>query len=221
MVLDPLLRFNWIFYAIYSHDLQHSALLSFGVSLSEVCRRGIWSLFRVENEHCTNVGRFRASRDVPLPYDIHPPSETASIKETEAESLYIPAKTGGKEPHRGLPAHPSAPPAASGVDVEEALAAPASGSLRRRPAATAGSPPIQRGIARVGTIMTEAHAQDFERKRKPGTARPSSRYEEQHMDSGESSDENDEEEEMETILSDREDINDVQGILRRQRDLAA
>lgn len=218
MVLDPLLRFNWIFYAIYSHDLQHSALLSFGVSLSEVCRRGIWSLFRVENEHCTNVGRFRASRDVPLPYDIHLPSETASLKETEAESLYIPAETGGKEPHRGHLARPNAPQAASGVDVEEALNTPASGSLRRRPVTAAGSAPIQRGIARVGTIMTEAHAQDFERKRRPGTERPSSRYEERHMDSGESSDENDEEEEMETILIDREDISDVQGILRRQRD---
>lgn len=29
---------------------------------------------------------------------------------------------------------------------------------------------MQRGIARVGTIMTEAHAQDFERKRRPGGA---------------------------------------------------
>ena len=218
MVLDPLLRFNWIFYAIYSHDLQHSALLSFGVSLSEVCRRGIWSLFRVENEHCTNVGRFRASRDVPLPYDIHPPSETASLKEIEAESLHIPAESGKKKLHREPLARPHVSQAASGVDVEETPKAPASGSLRRRPTAPAGSAPVQRGIARVGTIMTEAHAQDFERKRRPGTERSSSRYEEPHMDSGESSDENDEEEEMETILNDREDINDAHGILRRQRD---
>ena len=219
MVLDPLLRFNWIFYAIYSHDLQHSALLSFVVSLSEVCRRGIWSLFRVENEHCTNVGRFRASRDVPLPYDIHPTSETASLKETEPGSRYVPADIAGKEPRRSPPARPNESQAASGIDVEEALGAPASGSLRRRPAAPASSPSVQRGIARVGTIMTEAHAQDFERKRRPGIARRSSRYEEQQMDSGESSDEN-EEEEMETILSDREDIRDVQGILRRQRNPA-
>lgn len=220
MVLDPLLRFNWIFYAIYSHDLQHSALLSFGVSFSEVFRRGIWSLFRVENEHCTNVGRFRASRDVPLPYDIKPPSETASLKETEAEGLYIPAETPGKRPRRSPSAHPNVSQAASGVDVEEALGTPATGSLRRRPAAPAGSPSVQRVIARVGTIMTEAHAQDFERKRRPGMERSGSRYEEQQMESGESSDENDEEEEMETILVDREEINDVQGILRRHRDSA-
>ena len=30
----------------------------------------MWVLFRVENEHCTNVGRYRASRDVPLPYEV-------------------------------------------------------------------------------------------------------------------------------------------------------
>ncbi|KAL8746411.1 MAG: hypothetical protein Q9184_007751, partial [Pyrenodesmia sp. 2 TL-2023] len=54
MVLDPILRFNWIFYAIFSGSLQHSALLSFMVSLSEVLRRAMWTLFRVENEHCTN-----------------------------------------------------------------------------------------------------------------------------------------------------------------------
>ncbi len=66
MALDPILRFNWIFYVIFTNNLQHSALLSFMVSLSEVLRRAMWTLFRVENEHCTNVGRFRASRDVPF-----------------------------------------------------------------------------------------------------------------------------------------------------------
>lgn len=53
LVADPILRFNWVFYAIFADDVQHSAVLSFFVSLSEVCRRGLWMLFRVENEHCT------------------------------------------------------------------------------------------------------------------------------------------------------------------------
>lgn len=48
MVVDPILRCNWIFYAIYSNEIQHSAMLSFSVALSEVLRRGIWTLFRVE-----------------------------------------------------------------------------------------------------------------------------------------------------------------------------
>ncbi|KAF5110016.1 hypothetical protein DV454_004919 [Geotrichum candidum] len=47
-----------------------SAKVSFFVALSEVFRRFIWTFFRVENEHCSNVQRFRASRDVSLPYQI-------------------------------------------------------------------------------------------------------------------------------------------------------
>ena len=53
MTIDPIIRFNWIFYAIYAHDAQHSSLVSFFVAFSEVLRRGMWTLFRVENEHCT------------------------------------------------------------------------------------------------------------------------------------------------------------------------
>lgn len=53
MVIDPILRFNWIFYIIFKSNMQHSALLSFSLSLSEIIRRGIWTVIRVENEHCT------------------------------------------------------------------------------------------------------------------------------------------------------------------------
>lgn len=53
MVIDPIIRFNWIFYAIYWQDLQHSSIVSFFVAFTEVLRRGMWQLFRVENEHCT------------------------------------------------------------------------------------------------------------------------------------------------------------------------
>lgn len=70
MIADVLLRFNWVFYVAFPQELQHSAILSFLVGFSEVTRRGIWTIFRVENEHCTNVGRFRASRDIALPYSI-------------------------------------------------------------------------------------------------------------------------------------------------------
>jgi hypothetical protein len=68
MIMDPILRFNWIFYAIYTHDAQHATIVSFAVSLSEVLRRGLWTLFRVENEHCSNIKKEKASRDLPLPY---------------------------------------------------------------------------------------------------------------------------------------------------------
>lgn len=85
MVIDPILRFNWIFYAIFAHDVQHSAVLSFFVALSEVTRRGIWVIFRVENEHCTNVARYRASRDVPLPYKL-PTESTDAIADPEIDA---------------------------------------------------------------------------------------------------------------------------------------
>ncbi|KAK5021450.1 Xenotropic and polytropic retrovirus receptor 1, partial [Cryomyces antarcticus] len=53
MIVDPIIRFNWIFYVIFDERLQITALLAFFVALTEVCRRGVWTLFRVENEHCT------------------------------------------------------------------------------------------------------------------------------------------------------------------------
>ncbi|CAK1366168.1 Protein SYG1 [Cercospora beticola] len=85
MVLDPILRFNWIFYAIYTSDTQHSSIVSFLVSLSEVLRRGMWTLFRVENEHCTNVENAKASRDVPLPYKVPMGGSTACLVHGSSE----------------------------------------------------------------------------------------------------------------------------------------
>lgn len=162
MVLDPILRFNWIFYVIFTNELQHSALLSFMVSFTEILRRGIWTLFRVENEHCTNVGRFRASRDVPLPYEI--PSPTPSVVE-ESRDRFSAHQDGAASGQL----HLTSSQMASGAQVAPDLTQPASGSLRRRQGTPSmAASPVQRGIARVGTIMTQAHAQDFERKRRPG-----------------------------------------------------
>ena len=226
MILDPILRFNWIFYAIFSDELQHSALLSFFVGFSEVCRRGMWTLFRVENEHCTNVGRFRASRDVPLPYEIRSPSPSTTEEEPQSHP--------SPELHRHplpLQASPSSAGTSSNLEAQ-----PQSGSLRRRQTLT--NTPIQRGIARVGTIMTQAHAQDFERKRKPDVPESASPFHGARTTAGvESSDEEDEEEEEEEEGSEvsggqaeedggeerranEEDVQDVQDadeILRRHR----
>lgn len=68
MLVDPVLRFNWVFYTIFAHDTQHSSIASFCIGFAEVTRRGLWTLLRVENEHCANVAQYKASRDVPLPY---------------------------------------------------------------------------------------------------------------------------------------------------------
>ena len=225
MILDPILRFNWIFYAIFSGELQHSALLSFFVSFSEVCRRGVWTLFRVENEHCTNVGRFRASRDVPLPYDM--PTPTPSTPEETEEPRPHPSPE--QHRHAAPPFQRSPSSAATSSNLESQ---PQSGSLRRRQTLT--NTPIQRGIARVGTIMTQAHAQDFERKRKPDVPEAASPYHGARTAGVESSDDDEEEEEEgseasavpaegngddgEVRRADEEDVQDVQDaeeIIRR------
>ena len=221
MILDPILRFNWIFYAIFSGELQHSALLSFFVGFSEVCRRGVWTLFRVENEHCTNVGRFRASRDVPLPYDVPTPSPSTP---EEGEGLHS-HPTPEQHRHPGpFQASPSSAGSSSNLEAQ-----PQSGTLRRRQ--TLSNTPIQRGIARVGTIMTQAHAQDFERKRKPNIPEAASPFDRARTAAVESSDEEDEEEDgseagasraageegEEGRRADEEDVQGAQEILRRRR----
>lgn len=215
MILDPILRFNWIFYAIFAHDLQHSAVLSFFVGFSEVCRRGIWTLFRVENEHCTNVGRFRASRDVPLPYEI-PVSPTSSLDEDLRIDDPLPGEQSPQK-HRRQSSQPEPVPVPSEAALENAVSDPSTGSLRRRGHAQTAATPVQRGIARVGTIMTQAHAQDFERKRKPGLEQRQSRFDVPQTGGASSDEEEEDEEEDEEERADTGEIMDAQGILRRQR----
>ncbi|KAJ2779756.1 Signal transduction protein [Coemansia javaensis] len=72
MVLDVTLRFVWIMqlsptFFSFGHSV-HRTTLSFIAALLEVVRRAIWNFFRVENEHISNCGRFRATIDIPLPF---------------------------------------------------------------------------------------------------------------------------------------------------------
>ncbi|KAL6154711.1 Xenotropic and polytropic retrovirus receptor 1 [Exserohilum turcicum] len=172
MCIDPILRNNWVLYTIIPLQVQHSAVTSFCVSLSEILRRGMWSVFRVENEHCTNVGRFRASRDVPLPYYI-----PVSAQEDEDHSSGIPRgpQTIDEEqpdeqqaptPTQGVLNRPAT---ATGADVEPA---PPTSTRKRRGTSDSFRPsPLQRAFTHVGDIFRDAHAQDFERKIKPELGR--------------------------------------------------
>lgn len=150
MIIDPILRFNWIFYAIYTHDLQHSTICSFLVALSEVTRRGIWTAFRVENEHSSNVARFKASRDVPLPYDLEIGSRDSLTVEQQAiaESATATA-TASSTITPSLSRHRSRTTA---LETQPSEAS----SVAHRPTRTFTS------------ILANAHTQDFEKKRKPG-----------------------------------------------------
>ncbi|KAM4056331.1 EXS family protein [Hirsutella rhossiliensis] len=172
MVADPVLRFVWIFYAVFTHNTQHSTFISFMVSLMEVFRRGLWSLFRVENEHCANVAQYKASRDVPLPYSIEPlmarASETSSpvLQTEEQQQQQEELQQQQQQPEQQQsPQQPQNKRPEAKHSNSTAVAHPL-GSLRRR-AYTTSAQTFSRMIA-------EAHRQDFEKRRKPPPATESS-----------------------------------------------
>lgn len=218
MVVDPILRFNWIFYAIFENEIQHSAILAFVISLSEVCRRAMWTLFRVENEHCTNVGRFRASRDVPLPYEItlHANEEFSSVERHDTQpsppDLADHVGTSSSRPH-----------ASSGADLENAAtrsSMPSPSTVRRRNRYSSASmpfdSPIQRGMVRMGTAMATAHAQDFERKRRPSTFRSDKGKQKEEPEEYLNSSDEDEGEDPE----DEQNVIDAEAIMQRHRSIS-
>ncbi|KAI2643164.1 EXS-domain-containing protein [Xylaria nigripes] len=157
MVIDPILRFSWIFYAIFTHSVQHSTLTSFLVSCSEVLRRGMWALLRVENEHCSNVAQYKASRDIPLPYDLphEPLIEQTSIDEASQKTHEaFPTTDFGQVPAREQEAQDNQALPYQSATMEE-------GGLRRRRISQLSRAKSIRGI------MANAHRQDFVKKRLP------------------------------------------------------
>ncbi|KAI8022543.1 hypothetical protein LOK49_LG03G00703 [Camellia lanceoleosa] len=61
MVLNVLLRFVWLQTVLdYQVSFLHKQTLAAIVAVLEIIRRGIWSFFRLENEHLNNVGKYRA-----------------------------------------------------------------------------------------------------------------------------------------------------------------
>ena len=77
IVVDVILRFIWIVYIAFPGQLQQLAITSFGLAAAEVFRRFMWMFFRLENEHRTNVTLFRASRELPIPYNLSRKVEAA------------------------------------------------------------------------------------------------------------------------------------------------
>ncbi|BBG94269.1 ERD1/XPR1/SYG1 family protein [Prunus dulcis] len=70
MVLNVLLRFAWLQTVLgFDVSFMHGQTMVAVVASLEIIRRGIWSFFRLENEHLNNVGKYRAFKSVPLPFN--------------------------------------------------------------------------------------------------------------------------------------------------------
>ncbi|XP_062111545.1 phosphate transporter PHO1 homolog 3-like [Humulus lupulus] len=68
--MNVLLRFAWLQTVLnFQVSFLHRQTLIAIVSLLEILRRGIWNFFRLENEHLNNVGKYRAFKSVPLPFN--------------------------------------------------------------------------------------------------------------------------------------------------------
>ncbi|XP_048427452.1 phosphate transporter PHO1 homolog 3-like [Pyrus x bretschneideri] len=70
MVLNVMLRFAWLQTVLnFNVSFMHTQTMISVVASLEIIRRGIWSFFRLENEHLNNVGKYRAFKSVPLPFN--------------------------------------------------------------------------------------------------------------------------------------------------------
>ncbi|XP_022946078.1 phosphate transporter PHO1 homolog 3-like [Cucurbita moschata] len=70
MALNVMLRLAWMQTVLnLKVPFLHKEGLVAIVASFEIIRRGIWNFFRIENEHLNNVGKYRAFKSVPLPFN--------------------------------------------------------------------------------------------------------------------------------------------------------
>uniref|UniRef100_A0A060T282 ARAD1C23254p n=1 Tax=Blastobotrys adeninivorans TaxID=409370 RepID=A0A060T282_BLAAD len=136
MVIDPIMRFSWVLYAVFSRQIQQSAKISFIVALIEIVRRFLWVFFRVENEHCSNVVRMRATRDLVLPYSVY--KKEKDEEEAVDEPLLIPRRSQTTQEPEGY-----------------------HGSPGRRDTFASIATPVLRAVS---AKVRSAHTADFQRK---------------------------------------------------------
>lgn len=79
MLIDVTIRFQWLIYVYAPISIQDSGITTFVLALTELMRRIIWIVFRVENEHVANVQLFKVTGETTLPYP------TISIREAIEE----------------------------------------------------------------------------------------------------------------------------------------
>ncbi|KAK2643707.1 hypothetical protein Ddye_018902 [Dipteronia dyeriana] len=69
IAINVVLRVAWVQTVIRFHiNVVEWRMLDFFMASLEVIRRGHWNFYRLENEHLSNVGKFRAVKAVPLPF---------------------------------------------------------------------------------------------------------------------------------------------------------
>ncbi|XP_050239305.1 phosphate transporter PHO1 [Quercus robur] len=68
MALNAILRVTWLETIMKFDRGPEKKLPHFLLDSLEVIRRGHWNFYRLENEHVNNVGKYRAVKEVPLPF---------------------------------------------------------------------------------------------------------------------------------------------------------
>ncbi|KAF8103840.1 hypothetical protein N665_0183s0018 [Sinapis alba] len=77
MVVNVVLRLAWLQTVLdFNIPFLHREIMVALLAILEIIRRGIWNFFRLENEHLNNVGKFRAFKSVPLPFNYNEESES-------------------------------------------------------------------------------------------------------------------------------------------------
>ncbi|KAG6546091.1 hypothetical protein Mapa_012497 [Marchantia paleacea] len=70
MIMNVILRLAWLQSIVrFRFGQMDFQVADFTFAALEVIRRGMWNFFRIENEHLNNVGKYRATKTVPLPFE--------------------------------------------------------------------------------------------------------------------------------------------------------
>ncbi|KAI8927108.1 EXS family-domain-containing protein [Entophlyctis helioformis] len=82
--LNAVLRFGWVFLLAPSYWAVFTdfRFVVYIVAMLEIFRRFVWAIIRMENEHSTNVGKFRAVKELPLPFRINMQVNMTSLSHT-------------------------------------------------------------------------------------------------------------------------------------------
>lgn len=159
MVWDLVLRFQWVFYVLFSRQIQQAAVTSFCIAVAEILRRFVWLLIRMENEHLANTHLFKASREVPLPYNTirRPERQRSESQEDSAISTGY-SSTGRPE-----------------GDEEQQQIAPTHGAGQ--------GIALNSGVLRnVSLAIVNAHKKDFQRRKSTVDDDPAISSEEENSD---------------------------------------